>query len=120
MTDVRKGIRLAISPARKLVLELMHHARKVPSLPLSRVVNVGNLAAVRRDGFRPSWTAIFMRAYALVAQRHPELRRALIPWPWQHFYEHPISEAAVLIEREWQGEQVVLGAKIREPESKTV
>jgi hypothetical protein len=68
----------------------------------------------------PSWTAIFLRAYAVVAQRHPELRRALIPWPYSHFYEHPFSEAAILIERDWQGEQVVLGAKIRAPEDKTL
>lgn len=121
MDKPRRGIRIAVSPARKMVMELLHHARQVPSLPLSRSVNVAPLAEARRRAApSPSWTAIFMRAYALTARRHPELRRAYIPWPWPHFYEHPQSECSLLIEREWQGEQVVLGAKIRAPEDRSL
>src|SRR5262249_61904094 len=118
----QRGICVAVMQTRKVVMELCHHARKAPSLPLSRRLNRGELVELRRqaadDGTPtspPSWIAIFMKAYALVARRHPELRRALIGWPYQHFYEHPISEATVLVEREIGGETVVLGAKIREP-----
>ena len=32
MTDVRKGRRLALSPARKMVMEILHHGSKVPAL----------------------------------------------------------------------------------------
>lgn len=60
---------------------------------------------------------MFIRGYGLVAQQHPELRRAFIRWPVPHLYEHPHSEAGVLIERQWHGEPVVLGAKVRWPES---
>jgi hypothetical protein len=121
MSGSRRGITLPLSPARKIVLELLHHARKVPSLPLSRLLDVGSLAEARRQAaVAPSWMAIFMRAYGLTAVRHPELRRALIPWPWKHLYEHPHSECSLLIEREWQGEQVVLGAKIHAPENSSL
>ena len=41
MSDPRKGIRVPLSPARKMVGELLYHARKVPSLPLSRLLHVG-------------------------------------------------------------------------------
>jgi hypothetical protein len=102
-----------------MVMEVLHHARKVPSLPLSRDMNVRDVAAARK-ACGVSWTALFLRAYGLVSQKHPELRRAWMRWPYQHFYEHPTSEAAILIEREWQGEQAVLGAKIRSPEHKTL
>src|SRR5262245_2727724 len=119
MPNLRKGLRLALSPARKVVMELLHHARKVPSLPLSRRLDLRELVATRRRG-GPTWMAIFMKAYGLVARRHPELRRALIPWPWAHLYEHPWSEASLLIEREWQGETIVLAAKIRSPEGKSL
>lgn len=115
MSNPRKGIRLRLSPARKVVMELLHHARKVPTLPLSRELDIGELAPVR-SAAGVSWLAIFLRGYGLVARRQAELRRALIPWPYKHLYEHPISEAAILVEREWQGEQIVLGAKIRAPE----
>jgi hypothetical protein len=103
-----------------MVAELLHHARKVPSLPLSRRVNVRELAELRRDAGRPSWLGIFMKAYGLVARRYSELRRAWIPYPWPRLYEHPFSEPAVLVEREWQGEQVVLAGTLRAPEDKSL
>jgi hypothetical protein len=117
MADPRKGIRRPLSPARKMVLEWMHHARRIPSLPLARELDLGPLPVVRRGAAAPpSWTALFAKAYGLVSRDHPGLRRALIGWPWPHLYEHPVSEAAFLIERQWQGENVVLGAKVRRPE----
>jgi hypothetical protein len=121
MTGARKGVRLKVSPARRLVLELLHHARKVPSLPLAKTFDLADLAAARGEASSPpSWVAIFMRAYGLSAENHPELRRAFIRWPLPHFYEHPHSECAVLIEREHHTEQIVLGAKIRAPERLTL
>ena len=121
MAELSKGTCLRLSPARKVVMELMHHARKVPSIPLSRTFNVADLVVARKEAAPPpSWVAIFMRAWSLAARKHPELRRALIPWPWKHLYEHPHSEAAVLIERDWEDEKAVLGAKIRAPEEATL
>ncbi len=102
---------------RRLVAELMHHARKVPSLPLARTCHIPQVVAARAEASPvPSWTAIFMKAYGLVGQHIPELRRAWIPFPYPRIYEHPISECGVLMEREVQGEPVVLGVKIRGPE----
>jgi hypothetical protein len=121
MVELRRGVWLPLTPARKLVLEAMHHARKVPSLPDSRNINVAPLAEARRSAESPpSWMTIFMRAYCLTALRHPELRRAFIPWPRPHLYEHPQSEGVILVEREWQGETIVLAARIRAPESRTL
>jgi hypothetical protein len=121
MADRRKGFCTRLSPARKMVLELMHHARKVPSLPIARKCDLSGIAAARREApSPPSWTTILLRAYGLVARDYPELRRALIPWPWTHLYQHPCSECAILVERSWQGENVVLGAKLRAPEDKSL
>ena len=41
-----------------------------------------------------------MRAYGLVGREHPSLRRAYLPYPWPHLYEHPQTECAFLIERD--------------------
>ena len=120
MAQFRKGRRLALSPARKLVMETLHHGRQVPTLPLSKVMRVGALASARKAGAFVSWTAIFMKAYSLTAQQYAELRRAYIPYPWPHLYEHPISEGAVLMERELDGESIVLGAKVRSPDLQTL
>jgi hypothetical protein len=108
-----------LSPARRFVVEVLHHARRVPSLPDHRPCDVAEALAARRAARpAPSWTAIFMKAYGLVSLEHPELRRAYVPLPYPHLYEHPSSECGFLVEREWQGEQVVLGAKVRRPEDK--
>jgi len=104
-----------------MVGELTHHARKIPTIPLSRDLNVSTLAEAReRCASPPSWMAIFVRAYGLLSARHSVLRRAYIRWPIPHLYEHPVSECAVIVEREWRGEAVTLGAKIRQPESTPV
>ena len=47
---------------------------------------------------RPSWIALFTRAYALVAREMPELRRYYQKFPWPHLYEFPYSIASVAIE----------------------
>ena len=120
MSNQRKGRRLALTPGRKMVLEILHHGRQVPTLPLSKTAHVGELAAIRKAGAFVSWTAIFMKAYGLVAQRHAELRRAYISLPWPHLYEHPVSECALLLERDHDDESMVFGAKVRGPEEQAL
>jgi len=117
MSPVR-GTSIKLSPARKQVVEMLHHARKVPSIPVSRVMQIGETVRARAEAWDPpSWTAVFLRAYGLVALRVPELRRCLMPWPRRHLYEHPFSIGALVVERDIDGEPVLLAAKIRAPES---
>jgi hypothetical protein len=118
MSETRQGRCLPLSPARKMVLEILHHGRKVPSLPLSKRMRVRELAEARQAGAHVSWTAIFMKAYGLVAQRRPELRRAFIPYPWARLYEHPVSCCGLVLEREQDGEPIVVGGKLRAPETR--
>lgn len=114
-----QGRWIPLSPARKMVMEILHHARKVPSLPLSRLTDVSRLAEARQEA-GVSWTAIFMKAYGLVAERYPALRQTYMPLPWPHIYEHPFSLCALMIEREHAGETILLGSKIRAPERQSL
>src|SRR5258705_11805978 len=75
MSTHLRGKRLAASPARAVVLELLHHARKAPSLPVAKSMNLAALVELRKDA-RVSWMALFLKAYSLTALEHPELRRA--------------------------------------------
>jgi hypothetical protein len=112
---------LKLSPGRKIVIELLHHARKVPSIPVARELKIARLLEQRgRLIQRPSWTAIFLRAYGLVCRDFAELRRAFVPYPYARLYEHPFSLGAVVVERELDGEPILLASKIREPEIKTL
>lgn len=118
---MERGSYRALSPARKVIMEILHHGQKVPSLPTGRRSNIAPLVAARRDlASPPTWMAIFTRAYGLAAVEHPELRSALISYPWPRLYVHPETVCTVLVEREWQGELVVLAAKIRGPENQSL
>jgi hypothetical protein len=95
---------------------MMHFARKVPSVPVQRRMKIATLVEARRQAEpRPSWCAVFTKAYALVAQKHPQLRRAYIGWPWPHLYEHPDSVASIAIERRIGNEDAVLFAQVLRP-----
>jgi hypothetical protein len=67
---------------------------------------------------RPSWCAIFTKAYGQVAAEFPELRRAYLSFPWARLYEHSENIASVAIERMYEGENGVFFAQIRNPEKR--
>ena len=110
------GRSLALSPARRLVVDLLHFARRLPSVPVQRAMALAPVVAARaRLAERPSWTVVFARAFALVAAEVPELRRAYLGFPRPHLYEHPESVAAVALEREVDGESAVLVGQLLDP-----
>jgi hypothetical protein len=97
----------------------MHFAHRVPTVPVQRRMNLAAVAAARKQAEpRPSWCAIFTKAFAFAALARPELRRAYLSFPWQHLYEHPISVASIAIERQIDDEDAVLFVPIRRPEAR--
>lgn len=113
----RYGRKLPLSLPRRLIGDMMHFARQVPSVPVQRRMNLGLLVAAREQAEpRPSWCALFTKGYAMVAARRPELRRAYIGFPWPHLYEHPVSIASIAVERRIGDEDAVLFAQVRGPE----
>lgn len=95
--------------------------RLTVGIPLASVVrrmNVARVIAARRAAATSvPWTAIFMKAYALVAVEFPELRRAYIKFPRPHLYEYPVSVAALTVEREFRGEMRVFALIVKDPAS---
>ena len=115
--DKPRGRKIPLTSGRKVVMEILYHANKVPALPLAASLDVSAVMRARKASpVAISWTSIFMRAYGLLSQRRPELRRCYIRWPYPHLYEHPFSQCVALIEREWENEAVVMGARFRAPE----
>ncbi len=113
------GRNLALSLPRRFICDLVHFAHKVPSVPVQRRMNVAALVAAReRAEPRPSWCAVFTKAYARVAAATPELRRAYLAFPRAHLYEHPLSIASVALERRYGDEDAVFFAPIRTPDTR--
>jgi hypothetical protein len=116
-----KGSTLPITGPRRFIIDLVHFAKRVPSTPVSRLVNVSPLLALRDDHpARPSWALLFMKAYALVGAQHPPLRRALLEFPWPRIYEHPWMNCALAIERSYLGEHGVFVGLFRAPEQQSI
>ena len=115
------GKSYALSPFRRLVVDLMHYSRQTPSVAIERRMNLSALAAARMECVsRPGWTILFAKAFALVANTYPELRRVYMPLPWPRLYEHPYSTVSLNIERLLPDEPIVLQCLIKRPENRSL
>jgi hypothetical protein len=95
----------------------MRFSTTIPRITVQREMNLGPLLKARTGlRIRPSWTAIFLKGYALLCAATPELRRAYVKLPWPHLYEYPESVASIAHERDFSGEQVVMLSRIKGPE----
>ena len=111
-----RGRAIPLSAPRRLVGDLMRFSIAVPRVTVQRRMSLGPLVEARAMlNSRPSWTAIFVKAYALLADEVPEFRRAYVKFPWPQLYEYPDSVAAVTHERDHEGEKAVLISRIKGP-----
>jgi hypothetical protein len=111
-----RGRMIPLSVPRRMVIDLLYFARGIPTVPVQKRMALGALVAARaacRE--RPRWTAIFTKAYALMAREFPEFRRAYVKLPWPHLYEYPRSNATVIIERDYRGEPSLFSISVKEP-----
>jgi hypothetical protein len=115
------GKTVPVSPCRQLVVDLLHFCKQVPAATVERPMELARVVAARQAcPYRPSWSAIFLKALSIVAARRSELRRCFMPFPWAHFYEHPINIGNFTIEREHDDENVVFFVQVRRPEQRSL
>jgi hypothetical protein len=111
------GKTIPISLSRRFIIDLLKHSKKVPALPMQRTMSLKPLIdAQSRLNRKLSWCAIFIRAYSLLAERNPELRRTVAYFPRNRFYEHPFNVASFSVERIINNEACVVFGKILAPE----
>ena len=106
-----------LSPGRILVSDITTIANRIPFIPLVREFDLPELDRLRRQ-VRPriSWTAMMIKAYAIVARQRPELRQLYMSRPYAHIYEHPRSIAQLTITRQVDGESQLFFARFCEPD----
>src|SRR5262245_16515520 len=116
MSD-QSGRRLPIKPARANVFELMRLTRSMPLVTAERPMKLASVADARRQApVKVSWAVIFIKAFAIVAARRPELRTAYMSYPYPHFYEHFQNIGMVIVEREFEGESFPFNFRFKQPE----
>lgn len=111
------GNYIPLSPQRKMIGDMLYAGSQLMLIPGERTMQLAEVVAARNGARpRPSWLALFIKAYAAVAARRPELRRVLVNYPWQRLYEYKENIVSVVMEREWQGEPGLFLARIPSPE----
>ncbi len=111
-----RGQTIRLSKPRRMVIDLLYFAKALPTVPVQRRMGLLSVVAARAACLnRPQWTAIFAKAYALVAQEFPELRRAYVKFPWPHLYEYPVSTASIIFERDYRGEPSLFSLLVKDP-----
>jgi len=103
---------------RRWINDVFHFGKKMHTVGCNWQLNVAPALAARAER-QPviSWTAMWMKALALVAQRRPVLRTIYRHFPWAHLYVHPDSNCAIAVERSWNGEPAVFFEVIQKTET---
>ncbi|HMP16514.1 MAG TPA: hypothetical protein PKD72_05800 [Gemmatales bacterium] len=116
---ITDGRYFCLSLPRRWIGDLLYFAKQIPSVPVERVMQLRDLQEVRRTT-EISWPTLFIKAFAVAGIHHPELRYALLRYPWMRGYEHPTSVASLAIERKYRGETAVFFGQFQKPEAHTL
>jgi hypothetical protein len=107
---------LKLSAHRRFITDLSHTRLSVPLGVVRRTLDLGPVMRARSDAARPvPWTVIFAKAWALVAETTPELRRSYVKLPWPQLSQAQASVASIMIERDWAGEPGLFPARLKDP-----
>src|SRR5262245_23826306 len=101
-----RGRNLPLSLPRRIICDYLHFAHRIPPVPVQRRMRLAEVAAARAEARpKPSWAAVFTKAYSFVTAAHPPLRRAYMNFPWTRLYEHPAGVASLAVERAFGSEE---------------
>jgi hypothetical protein len=110
---------IPLSLARQLVCDWLHFSAQASYVSVERRMQLAPVAAARASAsLRPGWFPIMLKAFALACRQHPELRRSYLSFPRPRLYEHAVSVAAMIMERDLDGEQAILSLQLAEPENR--
>lgn len=105
-----------LSKYRRATIEVLRLGAHVPLVTVQRRMSLARLMAARESNTGPPpWPAIFIKAYALLAQETPALRQSYFGLPIPRIHQYPFSDAAVAVERTFDGESVVYPLIVHNP-----
>lgn len=113
MSTKNRGSRHRIPPERRLAIDISIVARRVPSFPLLRRMDLQPIERWRQElkasGKRIGWAAILAYAYGSVCREIPELRDVYVARPFPYMYRHPEPIASITMHRPTSPETPYLG-----------
>jgi len=113
---VPSGRKIGLSANRRFINDYLKLAAKTPSQPLARLCDLSAVAESRNQRTkRIGWTAIFVKAYAILADRNPELRYLFRSWPWPHLFDPQRQICRIAFSRIIDGEEGVIFYRLVNP-----
>jgi len=109
--------RLPLPPGRQMIADLSWASLRVPRCTLVARLAIPRALAARAalPAPRPPWTILFTKAFALVAEDQPALRRLHATLPRPRLVEAPHAIGCVVVEREYAGQPTLAVARFTEP-----
>lgn len=108
-----------LSLGRRVVCDFLQLSRKLPMVTIQKEMTILDVVAARqRLLVRPSWCAIFTKAYGKVVAARQDLRRAYHSIPWEHLFEYKHVTADVVIESCVNDENVLVTVPLKQPENR--
>jgi hypothetical protein len=110
-----------VNQSRALVLDITRLARYVPSFPVERWFDLGEVAEARsQTSTRISWVTLFLKAYAIASQSSPLLRTHYASFPFPYFYQDPSCTISLTINRKYSGSDHLFWGRFFTPESQSL
>ncbi len=108
--------RLPLPPGRQMIADLSWASLRVPRCTLTARLALPRALAARAalPAPRPPWTILFTKAFALVAETQPALRRLHATLPRPALLEAPHAIGCVVLEREHAGQPTLALARFLE------
>lgn len=112
--------RIRLSPARRVVADLSWASLRVPRCLMTAELMLPRTVAARSAlaAPRPPWTTLFTKAFAIVAEDRPALRRLYATLPVPRLLELDHAIGCVVLEREHEGEPALSIARFTEPQAR--
>lgn len=116
-----KGRRISLSVPRRIVSDLMYFSSGIPWIVVEKEFDLARVSKAREgNAGRPGWTALFVKAYAVVSQEMAQLRRVYVKLPWPHLYEYSNCSAAVAVNRLYGDEEGLAFVHIGSPAERSL
>jgi|688.fasta_scaffold04892_5 hypothetical protein len=110
-----------VNQSRALVLDIARLARYVPSFPVERWFDLGEVAEARsQTSTRISWVTLFLKAYGIASQQLPLLRTHYSRFPFPYFYQSPSCTISLSINRQHAGSDHLFWGRFFNPESQSL
>jgi hypothetical protein len=112
------GRHIRLSLARRMIADFLWAASDGGRVSVTRQVALRDVLAVRgKLEAAPSWTAMFVKGFALVAAEMPELRRIYLRMLRPHLYEYVDSTVCVMHERMIMGDLGLVPLRFHKPDA---